>query len=293
MGSPLPSPTPSRSNSREPLYRTTSLETRSRSPSPHPTPTPTPQHEYYGSACLTDRSRSPSPTSGVTRSKRAGRKLPATPQKPSSLNLLQKPRTAENMPHVIPSPTVPQPHKSPGSINFPKLNASPTHGPRMNIQPPPLGRKSGQHPQQMAMSPMRPHQYSPSDKNDLNMPSQHGGQAASASHEMLDRDAERGQARHHGGIPPPVLNNARPDNRYTDRERDNRFIENRLDAPPVDAMGRPVMGRPAPQSTNLPNGFKSRDRTPEIGGAGGAPMQRRGRPRPGEQSDSDDDMDWC
>ena len=93
--SPLPSPIPSRSNSREPLYRATSLETRSRSPSPHPTPTPTQMHEYYGSVNLTDRSRSPSPTSPSIASDsvrgfqgaRGARRLPVTPQKPSSLQL--------------------------------------------------------------------------------------------------------------------------------------------------------------------------------------------------------------
>ena len=141
---PVVSPTTSRSNSREPLYRTTSLETRSHSPSPTSTPTTVHNiHEYYGTANLTDRSRSPSPSArlraAAAANKRGGRRLPATPNKPSTLflnkptqppnQLSTQPTTDNNMPHVIPSPTVPQPQKSPGSINFPHLNASPTHLP--------------------------------------------------------------------------------------------------------------------------------------------------------------------
>lgn len=111
----------------------TSLEARSRSPSPNPTPTPGPVYEYYGTANLTDRSRSPSPSStahteSTSRNVAIARQPVIMPKKPSALNLSPF-YVGGNMPHVLPSPTVPQPHKSPGSINFPKLSASPSHGP--------------------------------------------------------------------------------------------------------------------------------------------------------------------
>ncbi len=281
IGSPQPSPTPSRSNSREPLYRTTSLETRSRSPSPHPAPSSS-QHEYYGSANLTDRSRSPSPSSSVVGSKpkRSGRRLPATPQKPSSLNLPKKGRN-DHMPHVIPSPTVPHPHKSPGSINFPRLNASPSHLPHMNIPPGGYQREAG---------PVRPHPYSPTDKNDLNMPG--------SIHSSRDHIESRTGSRDHLDRNPPrfasaqIMNNGRPDMRYTDRERDNRFRDNRFEG----NVGPTNIARPRgqPPASNLPNGFK-----PRAPGQGGHPMDIRGSNPPppsqqqGRQSDSDDEEDWC
>ena len=141
--SPQPSPLPSRAGSDNALYRTTSLETRSRSPSPHLSPSLS-HAEYYGSVNLTDRSRSPSPGGSAAggaeqrtaKTKRSTRRLPATPLKPSTLNLRrpdgQSPGRPDaipvTMPHLLPSPTVPQKARSPSSINFPHLNASPTRG---------------------------------------------------------------------------------------------------------------------------------------------------------------------
>jgi len=129
-------------------YRNASLELRSRSPSPNPMPVSIGTCEYYGTSNLTDRSRSPSPTlsldNSTTRRRGVGggsgqgtttaRKLPVMPQKPSALNLIATDsvprRIDDRMPHVLPSPTIPPlAHKSPGSINFPRLNASPSHGP--------------------------------------------------------------------------------------------------------------------------------------------------------------------
>ena len=137
--SPHGSPTTSRRGSRDPLYRTTSLETRSRSPSPPggvggplgggPARLPPSPREYYGTANLIDRSRSPSPNFGNSGGGAAPRRDGGPPRKPTALNLTTKRRSDGGMPHVLPSPTVPPaPHKSPGSINFPRLNASPTHG---------------------------------------------------------------------------------------------------------------------------------------------------------------------
>lgn len=76
--------------------------------------------------------------------RKRGRKLPPTPNKPSTLKLETvaqtsnaKPRNLEpmNFPVVSRSPTVPQPLRSPSSINFPRLNASPTHMPILQMPP--------------------------------------------------------------------------------------------------------------------------------------------------------------
>jgi len=141
--SPVPSPYRGAavvSTGREsPISRATSLDTRSRSPSPHAS---VPHHpgavEYYGTAKLTDRSRSPSPTPSLpVELERRPRPRP-TPQKPTALDLPQSGRrrvggvggVEDRMPHVLPSPTVPPPpHRSPGSINFPRLSPSPSHAP--------------------------------------------------------------------------------------------------------------------------------------------------------------------
>ncbi|XP_024081994.1 voltage-dependent calcium channel type A subunit alpha-1 isoform X1 [Cimex lectularius] len=106
--SPVRSPSPGRYNhghggGRRYIYGTTSLEQRSRSPSPRPTHHRHTQHSYP--VLVTRRGQ--------------GRKLPATPTKPSTLQL------------------------TPASINFPKLNASPTRnypGPMSFEQAAAIGR---------------------------------------------------------------------------------------------------------------------------------------------------------
>ena len=352
VGSPLPSPTASRSNSREPLYRTTSLETRSRSPSPHPTPTPTPQHEYYGSANLTDRSRSPSPTSAIGAGPRGGpggsgggagpagkrhqRRLPATPQKPSSLNLPK--RHDDRMPHVIPSPTIPQPHKSPGSINFPRLSASPTHLPNLNIQPgqqqqqqlgrlehgvagggataalgPPFPPPSGAVGGPRGPPPL----YSPTERNDLNMPgSRHSSREQLASSSAGSRDRLDGGGGRGPGPPlaaptrfsGPLLNNGRPDRGYTDRERDNRYRESRMEQQQLDNVGRGAGPRQQGPVPVMPNGYKPGQPTgrgertnepPRTGPPSRQPLPQQPQPppppptqQPPPHSDSDDE-EWC
>ena len=296
IGSPNPSPTPSRSNSREPLYRTTALETRSRSPSPHLTPTPVTQHEYYGSTNLTDRSRSPSPTSSAP-PRRTARRLPATPQKPSTLNLAKR---KDDMPHILPSPTIPPPHKSPGSINFPRLNASPTHIPKLNIPP--------SHPKkQRSPSPnARPRPFSPTEKNDLNMPggapsgpappssSQLHRQQSSGSRDRLDRDHRERDRGHHR--PYQILNNGQRD-QYSDHHRSDpaaRYLDGQYDYEP--SQSRSVLGHHQgahgqPPASNMPNGFKPGQRTVSDritvdSSRGGSAAKAR------QNSDSDDD-DWC
>ncbi|XP_067130024.1 voltage-dependent calcium channel type A subunit alpha-1-like isoform X9 [Centruroides vittatus] len=109
-------------------YHSSCLHRRSRTPSPDPSPS---QNEYYGTTQLQQRSRSPSPSSvhslPIQRRPRGGRKLPPTPTKPSTLRLEIHSVEGINFPLVSHSPTVPQPTRSPGKINFPKVNASPTH----------------------------------------------------------------------------------------------------------------------------------------------------------------------
>ena len=138
-----PAPSPHRAAAvaagrESPISRATSLDTRSRSPSPHAgvPSAASAAVEYYGTAKLTDRSRSPSPTPSlpVELERRPRPRLP--PQKPTALDLPQPGRRRvggaleDRMPHVLPSPTVPPPpHRSPGSINFPRLSPSPSHAP--------------------------------------------------------------------------------------------------------------------------------------------------------------------
>lgn len=60
------------------------------------------------------------------------RRLPPTPVKPSTLPIPRQ--NYPVLPHVYPSPTVPLPHRSPGHMNLPHVNASPTHYP-MPVNP--------------------------------------------------------------------------------------------------------------------------------------------------------------
>ena len=318
LGSPLPSPHPPR---KQEMYRSTSLETRSRTPSPNPTPTSTPMNEYYGSSNLTDRSRSPSPSLSSpvnTPPKRSTRKLPVVPQphpiKPSTLNLAQ-PKLKENMPRVMPSPTIPQPSKSPGSINFPKLNPSPTHKPKPNIVPlahniPPPGKLG------------RPEPYSPTERNNLNKitdPRDHLAQSKSLP--LYNRRGDVSNLPKEGQF---KTNSRSPDMKRLRRESSDRTRPtaksfegpNQLSNPPSGAnVGRdrgergahlpsgghasstrghahsPSQAR-SPRniraSPNVPNGVKHRNgRKPEK-------LELRSDSNvPLTQDSDDDDDDWC
>ncbi|XP_048245637.1 voltage-dependent calcium channel type A subunit alpha-1-like isoform X9 [Haliotis rufescens] len=272
-GSPHPSPKPPRKNRESTFYRSTSLENRSRSPSPNPNLSQS-QLEYYGSANLTDRSRSPSPAQSPP--KRVGRKLPPVPvSKPSSLNLAQ-PKLKESMPRVMPSPTVPQPPKSPGSINFPKLNASPTHLPKLNIPPhsshhvPPPGRLG------------RPEPYSPTERNNLNKlsdPKSHTlpiAQRTSGYH---------GDSPYHGADRGGRQSGRAPDTHASDR---SRFLANQFeDTPPQETGGG---GRGSRSAATLPNGFK-----PKVKGKGRKPekYELRSDSNIPLHNESDEEDDWC
>lgn len=263
MGSPLPSPQPRK---RSEMYRSTSLETRSRSPSPNPTPSSTPMNEYYGGSNLTDRSRSPSPVDSPvnTPPKRQTRKLPMPPvqvTKPSSLNLAQ-PKLKENMPRVMPSPTVPQPSKSPGSINFPRLNASPTHKPKLNIAPvpqnvPPPGKLG------------RPEPYSPTERNNLNKisdPRDIPGQTRSLpGHYSRRPNVLPSDSHNHPSRQSPELSRIRnhPDSIRTranhPRNIDESNIRHAQSSRSFDESNRPLGGAPGPRG----RGDRSHDRSYE------------------------------
>ncbi|XP_069119459.1 voltage-dependent calcium channel type A subunit alpha-1-like isoform X4 [Argopecten irradians] len=300
IGSPAPSPQPLRKRDTT-FYRSTSLETRSRSPSPTTTPSQTPQQEYYGTANLTDRSRSPSPAA-TSPPKKPGRKLPSIPPKPSSLNLAQpKLKLKDNMPRVMPSPTIPQPPKSPGSINFPKLNKSPTHVPKQNI---PVASRHIPPPGRMG----RPEPYSPTERNNLNkvssghsrtLPS-HGGRTSSHDHHMgHDRSHDRSHERLHDRS-----YDRSHDHRYrtsshspeVNRNSSNeqtKFLASHFDEQASQNIGRGQSGRQGGRggsrnASTLPNGFKPKGhkKKPEK-------LEMRSDSNIPLHNDSDDESDWC
>lgn len=130
------------SNSPDRHYITTRLDTRSRSPSPPSGVSATAMRrnrmlEHY-SVSLDWRSRSPSPHRNagssyptIPQRRGGGRRLPPTPNKPSTLHLGSQSSQAPGHPPLpgAKSPTRQQP------INFPKLNASPTHVPKLEMPP--------------------------------------------------------------------------------------------------------------------------------------------------------------
>ncbi|KAL3872097.1 hypothetical protein ACJMK2_040052 [Sinanodonta woodiana] len=267
IGSPLPSPHLSRKSD---MYRSTSLETRSRSPSPNLTPTPSLTQEYYGSANLTDRSRSPSPSLSSpieTPPRRTSRKLPlipGLPAKPSSLNLAQ-PKLKENMPRVMPSPTIPQPPRSPGSINFPKLNCSPTRKPKSNV---PTNSHHAPPPGKLG----RPEPYSPTERNNLNKPSSALPSSHSNPQRMLSRDHVDVYSSHN------VLGHSPELNRSCDRRFMNQFDEPTSGSDLVRGHNLGI------SPSNMPNGYKRRKPEKlELRSDSNVPLTR----------DSDSESDWC
>ncbi|XP_060591923.1 voltage-dependent calcium channel type A subunit alpha-1-like isoform X8 [Ruditapes philippinarum] len=313
MGSPLPSPQP---RIRSEMYRSTSLETRSRSPSPNPTPSSTPMNEYYGGSNLTDRSRSPTPVSSPvnTPPKRSTRKLPTAPvqpTKPSTLNLAQ-PKLKENMPRVMPSPTIRQPSKSPGSINFPRLNTSPTRKPKLNIAPvphniPPPGKLG------------RPEPYSPTERNNLNKisdPRDRPGQTRSLpGHYSRRPNVPPNDNGHRVSRHSPDFNRMRenertrhPPSRHFDEPRHapSRHVEesnhgaspvrgridrsrDRMHSNPNHNNQGNEPSRTVRQPASVPNGFKSRN-----GNRKQDKMELRSDSNVPLTNDSDDDdEDWC
>ncbi|XP_076161115.1 voltage-dependent calcium channel type A subunit alpha-1 isoform X13 [Ptiloglossa arizonensis] len=125
--SPARTPSPIHQIERSRHYGTTSLEQRSRSPSPIGGRQPAHVHQHY------HRHHPHQHSYPVLVTRRGqGRLLPPTPNKPSTLQL------------------------KPANINFPKLNASPTHGPHVPIPPgiqhPPPGHVPGMQPSHCPLS---------------------------------------------------------------------------------------------------------------------------------------------
>lgn len=274
--SPSPSPQPLRHANRDStFYRSTSLETRSRSPSPNTTPSQTPMHEYYGTSNLTDRSRSPSPAS--TPPKKQSRKLPNVPLvKPSTLNLAQ-PKLKENMPRVLPSPTIPKSVKSPGNINFPKLSASPTHKPTSKNIPPPISHyppppgKFG-----------RPEPYSPTERNNLNKVSAPSS-SQSKTLPQVGRRSNNGDQwnRDRSNFNKYRSSSHSPDVNKSSSER-TKFLASEFEEPSSSAS----RGRQRP-STSVPNGIKARKKKPEK-------LEMRSDSNIPLNNDSDEsESDWC
>ncbi|XP_076756209.1 calcium voltage-gated channel subunit cacophony isoform X21 [Xylocopa sonorina] len=124
--SPARTPSPIHRIDRERYYGTTSLEQRSRSPSPISGRRPAHPHQHYHRHHPHQHSY---PVLVTVRGK--GRLLPPTPNKPSTLQL------------------------KPANINFPKLNASPTHGSHMPGPHAPIP-PGVQHPAAGHPPPMQP-----------------------------------------------------------------------------------------------------------------------------------------
>ncbi|XP_046144197.1 voltage-dependent calcium channel type A subunit alpha-1 isoform X13 [Osmia bicornis bicornis] len=128
--SPARTPSPIHHIDRGRAYGTTSLEQRSRSPSPIGGRQPAHPHQHYHRHHPHQHSYPVLVTRRVP-----GRQLPPTPDKPSTLQL-----------------------KKQANINFPKLNASPTHGPHMPAAHVPLPATM-QHPPPGHVPPMQPSHY--------------------------------------------------------------------------------------------------------------------------------------
>ncbi|XP_042894573.2 voltage-dependent calcium channel type A subunit alpha-1 [Parasteatoda tepidariorum] len=128
----------SRNNS--PEYHSSCLDRRSRSPSPKPTPTRSDYHYRMGIS-QEHQSRSPSPSSAHSlppQRRPGGRRLPPTPNQPSKLRFDMHSAEGINYPSRVHSPPMPQHRGVLNVMNFPRLNPSPSHLPK--LQMPPLWR---------------------------------------------------------------------------------------------------------------------------------------------------------
>ena len=286
------------------FYRSTSLETRSRSPSPNLTATPPTRS---GSTSLIQRSRSPSPAASPPMTRRPNRRLPpeprmsqppsnlssttSSPAKPASLNL-SEPRYRGDLRHppvsslsapstkdTLPVRGAASPPGRSGNINFPRLNASPTRVPKLNIPVSSGGGNSSQHPppyhqlpqqqphphhhhphhqQQQQQHPAppapgrvgRPEPYSPTERNNLNKLSE----PSRASTLPMRTSGGYTNPRTGGGSP----GDEQPwaggkDSRDTREPRDSGAARNSRSLPRT-SQGAPVSHRPNSRSPHLPRG---------------------------------------
>ncbi|XP_055897179.1 voltage-dependent calcium channel type A subunit alpha-1-like isoform X2 [Biomphalaria glabrata] len=315
LGSPLPSPgLPRLRNMGDSgFYRSTSLETRSRSPSPNLTASPPLRS---GSTSLIQRSRSPSPSMiaasppminrqhrrlpmapSSTSSSGSGTTTTTSPAKPVTLNL-SEPRYRNNIAIKDTLPVrgaISPPGR--GNINFPRLNASPTHVPKLNI--PVSATSSG-----TAVAPIPPHHvrhapppgrlsrpepYSPTERNNLNKPSEPSPSRSStlpSAHRTSGYPHEEWGSRerlNEGGrdsrsLPQPSVRSSSrsPDPRSGGQHEDNFMSASQAEGNSPHSRGRIV-----------PNGFKHRGRKPEK-----YEMRSDSHTALHEDSDEDDD-DWC
>lgn len=243
---------------------TTRLDARSRSPSPHgATASATAIRrgrllDYYGTASLDRRSRSPSPHHRrpgssyptIPQRRGGGRRLPPTPNKPSTLHLGPQPPGHHTLP-ASKSPTRSQP------INFPKLNASPTHVPKIDL-PPGFRERRTTPPPMVAESSNRPRLPPP------------------------------GKVLPMGGPRRPPMAPLRDQYPFERRPEEPLSFEQAV------AIGRGSRQLPSPA---VPNGYKpGRDRPvphPSGPAPGTSGAQGPSRLGPGvRHSDSDED-DWC
>ncbi|XP_071552669.1 voltage-dependent calcium channel type A subunit alpha-1 isoform X2 [Panulirus ornatus] len=256
----------SASNSPDRHYITTRLDARSRSPSPHTGLAGTVGRRgrtlEYGTVSLDRRSRSPSPhrRAGssyptIPQRRGGGRRLPPTPNKPSTLHLGPQPSQPLSGhqgagQHTLPgakSPTRSQP------INFPKLNASPTHVPKLEM--PPVFRERRTPP--------------------------------------VTEGSARPRAPPPGKILPPGALRRPPMAPIRDQYPYERRPEEPLSFEQAVAIGRGTRQLPSPAVPNgyKPGRDRTVPRLPAPVGAPGAGAPRRGAPGV-RHSDSDED-DWC
>ncbi|KAL8602085.1 hypothetical protein ACOMHN_007355 [Nucella lapillus] len=199
--------------------------------------------------------------------------------KPASLNLTQ-PKLKEAMPRVMPSPTIPQPPRTPSNINFPRLSTSPTRLKNSQGDNRPGAERETCETTSSSRSPHKPHSRTSARAAATAV------SADSSRSRGGDRDRETGPDR---GVSPRAPTSGRaPDVRASDRSRN---IGHQYDSAPLTeslagTSGPGGRGRSRPTPT-LPNGFKPK---------GGRPTERfemRSDVQVPLKDDSDEDDDWC
>lgn len=302
------------------------METQSRSPSPNITAA---LSARKGSAGLGHRSRSPSPSAAEASppmTKRNTRRLPMippsgghgvlgtgvamnSPAKPASLNLAQpKYRDIATIKNTLPVRGSTSPPGSRGSsINFPRLNPSPTRVPRLNIPVPGSISAASSKPLHHNRAPPpgrlgRPEPYSPTERNNLNkisdppsswastMPISHrtsgfAHDAPSWAGHGQGRDLHDSRDLHEGrdsrSLPQP---STRHHSRSPNPGRSFGQNTDHFTAANQQEGGQARRGHS--RDGILPNGFKPKGRKPEK-------YEMRSDSSAVLQEDSDDDDDWC
>lgn len=306
LGSPLPSPAMARTGGESGFYRSTSLETRSRSPSPNLAASPPPYN-------MLPRSRSPSPSpASPPMPKRVSRRLPAaptpthsgggtpqppsynsSPAKPASLNLSEpKYRDHSAAKDLLPVKSALSPSGGRGgNINFPRLSASPTRVPKLNI--PVSASSSSSSAANAAASAQlpshhhaplpgrlgRPEPYSPTERNNLNkMSDSPTPRSSTLPSNQRTRAGRDGGSRDSRSLP-------RASHPHSpDMHRRGRHDDLFMTPHQGDNLARGGGGHS--RGGVLPNGFKPKPRKPEK-------YEMRSDSNAALKEDSDEDDDWC